>query len=325
MWLVWTTAAAQDLIDVRVQNKVEVGQEPSLTIRARAAGTVSGELRCGAVTVDLGATLEASDVHTVSIRGLEAGRHPCEGTLRLDAADGSWGSMPLGFEVALLRPIQWSADPSDVDVDAQTLTVRSDRPLTAATLQAVGLGGAVVASASADLTDPRRPRFRWTTAQEVLQLVVRGTDPDGFASELTLTPWSYAIPHEDVVFDTASHTVTAGEVPKLEACWRDVQAVLEKYGPVVDIELFVAGYTDTVGAAASNEVLSRRRARAIATWFRRRGFTRPIWFQGFGERVLAVSTPDETDQPANRRALYVLAATAPVSEQLPASAWQRLP
>jgi outer membrane protein OmpA-like peptidoglycan-associated protein len=71
--------------------------------------------------------------------------------------------------------------------------------------------------------------------------------------------------------------------------------------------------------------LSERRARAIAAWFRRRGFTGPVSYQGFGETALAVPTPDETDEAANRRALYILAANPPpVSEQLPARAWKPL-
>ena len=35
----------------------------------------------------------------------------------------------------------------------------------------------------------------------------------------------------------------------------------------------------------------------------------PIYFQGFGEEVLAKPTPDETDEPLNRRALYILSAS----------------
>ena len=35
-------------------------------------------------------------------------------------------------------------------------------------------------------------------------------------------------------------------------------------------------------------------------------------------------TPDETDELANRRALYVLAAEKPVSPAFPRADWQRL-
>jgi outer membrane protein OmpA-like peptidoglycan-associated protein len=94
---------------------------------------------------------------------------------------------------------------------------------------------------------------------------------------------------------------------------------------VVEIQLYVAGYTDTVGNSASNQGLSERRAKSIARWFSTRGFAQPIHFQGFGEDALAVGTPDETDQAANRRAIYILAAQPPpTGPTLPRSAWHRL-
>ena len=62
-----------------------------------------------------------------------------------------------------------------------------------------------------------------------------------------------------------------------------------------------------------------------ASWFQKRGFPGAIWVQGFGESVLAVGTPDETDEPANRRCVYVLSAQAPrPSPDLPKAAWTRL-
>ncbi|HEV7555274.1 MAG TPA: OmpA family protein, partial [Kofleriaceae bacterium] len=72
------------------------------------------------------------------------------------------------------------------------------------------------------------------------------------------------------------------------------------------MQLYVAGHTDTVGSSASNRKLSLARARAIATYFRGKGLVMPIAFAGFGEDVLAVKTPDETDEHANRRVDYVL-------------------
>jgi outer membrane protein OmpA-like peptidoglycan-associated protein len=140
-----------------------------------------------------------------------------------------------------------------------------------------------------------------------------------------LSPWAYAVPHEDVVFGSGAHAIVADEVPKLERCWSDVQAVIAKYGDVVKIQLYVAGYTDTVGATGSNQQLSERRARAIAEWFRGRGFSGDIHYQGFGEGALAVPTGDEVDEGANRRALYVLAAEAPApSAEMPAQRWTTL-
>ena len=91
------------------------------------------------------------------------------------------------------------------------------------------------------------------------------------------------------------------------------------------LKLFVAGYTDTVGSHSANQSLSNNRARSIAQWYRQNGLRIPIYYQGFGEEVLAKPTPDETDEPANRRALYILSSQQPAtSESLPRSKWRRL-
>ncbi len=256
---------------------------------------------------------------------LPPGRHACAGTVRLDQADGAWAQVPLSFEVRLLEPLSWRWSAADLDLEAGTLVVHPSRPLVDARLQAVGLGGAIVAQARGDLSDPSRPTFSWTASGEVLELIVTGADDAGTQGQLQLSPWSYAIEHDDVVFGSGLAEIGPDEVRKLEDCWGEVQQVLAKYGSVVDIELFVAGFTDTVGSAQSNLALSRRRAAAIAAWFRQRGFTGPVWYQGLGEQGGAVATADEVDEPRNRRALYLLAAEPPISELLPSGAWRALP
>ena len=166
----------------------------------------------------------------------------------------------------------------------------------------------------------------WTdSGDEVIQLRVVGTDVDGFWGQVDLSPWAYEVPHEDVVFASGLSEIRPDEVPKLQAALTEVEAIVAKYGSVAQINLYVAGYTDTVGPADSNVTLSRARAQAIAQWFKAAGFAHPIYFQGFGEQGLAVSTPDNTDEPANRRAAYIVAAeTPPVSGAIPSRSWKAL-
>jgi outer membrane protein OmpA-like peptidoglycan-associated protein len=83
--------------------------------------------------------------------------------------------------------------------------------------------------------------------------------------------------------------------------------VIERSQRFVKMQLFVAGHTDTVGPSARNRALSLDRARAIAAYFQRKGLALPIAYAGFGEDVLKVKTPDETDERRNRRADYVIA------------------
>ncbi len=325
MWTVWIALAmAQDAITFTTRNKVQEGEVPSVTFSSIVEGSLKVQLGCGAQRFELATAVHPGSKHELSLGGLASGEHACVGTVRLDQPDGSWGEMPLSLPVSVLSVLSWDYGMGDVDLAARTLTAHPSRPLASASLQLIGLGRQVLATVPADLSDPSTPRFAWDDVGEVLVLRIEGTDTAGIAGFLELSPWSYAVPHDDVVFASGSHAIPASEVPKLEQSWRDVQAVLDKYGDVVDIELFVAGYTDTVGDATSNQGLSERRARAIAGWFQQRGFRGPVWFQGFGESVLAVGTPDETDQAANRRALYVLSADKPpVSEVLPRQNWSR--
>jgi len=325
-WLTWLMSAwGQDVLTYEAVRAVEHGQgDPSVTFHPGVSGSLTVRLDCGAKSYSLNRPITPGQPVTLSLTGLPEGAFQCHGAVDLNASDGATGSMPLGFEVVTLGSLTWSWSRSDLDLDAGTLMTHPSRPLARAVLDIYGLAGRIEQSV-ADLTDSSQPTFVWSTDQEVLKLVVEGEDVHGFRSQLELSPWSYAIPHEDVVFATGSATIDAAEVGKLESTWEEIQATLAKYGAVVRIELYVAGCTDTVGAAATNQALSERRARSIAAWFQSRGFPAEIHYQGLGERSLAVATPDETSEQANRRAIYLLAAQAPGPETgLPLGPWKPL-
>jgi outer membrane protein OmpA-like peptidoglycan-associated protein len=61
-----------------------------------------------------------------------------------------------------------------------------------------------------------------------------------------------------------------------------------------------------VGAAKYNLGLSLKRAQSIAGCFRKNGLRIPIAFEGYGEQALRIATPDNTDEPRNRRVDYIL-------------------
>ena len=72
-------------------------------------------------------------------------------------------------------------------------------------------------------------------------------------------------------------------------------------------ELVVVGHTDTVGTRAANDALSLRRAQQVRELYIQAGFPADrIEAVGRGERELAVPTPDETDEPRNRRVEVLL-------------------
>ncbi len=145
---------------------------------------------------------------------------------------------------------------------------------------------------------------------DVVLLDVKLTSGNAWTT-FTYSPWFLDIPHRDVLFASDSAAITAAEEPKLQDTLAQLTDVIEKYGAVVPVQLYIAGCTDTVGNAAHNLDLSRARAKAIAGWLRAHGFDRPIFYHGFGEGLLAVATPDEADNAANRRALYMVGANPP--------------
>ena len=143
----------------------------------------------------------------------------------------------------------------------------------------------------------------------------------------TYSPWFLDIPHQDVLFESDSTAIDSSENWKLQSTLSDLQEVLVKYGSVVPIQLYIAGCTDTVGKSDYNQKLSEGRARSIATWLRKNGYQEPIYYYGFGEKLLAEKTADNVDNSKNRRALYIVSSSPPpVSSGMPSNiGWKKLP
>ncbi|MEZ4462595.1 MAG: OmpA family protein [bacterium] len=163
-------------------------------------------------------------------------------------------------------------------------------------------------------------------AQDIGAIKITATDVAGFWSKVRLDPFFVEIPHEDVVFDTGKSTWQASEEAKLVATAKQIRAALRKHKDGgLDVSIYVAGYTDTVGDAESNIALSEARARAIGEWFRKQNLNANVYIQGFGEAVLAVQTGESVDEPRNRRAVYILGnSPPPTSAQIPRADWKRL-
>jgi outer membrane protein OmpA-like peptidoglycan-associated protein len=120
------------------------------------------------------------------------------------------------------------------------------------------------------------------------------------------------VPHEEVAFDSGKWEIKADQQAKLVKPLALLQEAASKYGSLMNVALYVAGHTDTVGSAADNRRLSERRAQAIAQWFVAHGLRgMPIHVRGFGEGALAVQTPDNTPEQRNRRAQYIVSSFAP--------------
>jgi outer membrane protein OmpA-like peptidoglycan-associated protein len=76
-----------------------------------------------------------------------------------------------------------------------------------------------------------------------------------------------------------------------------------------------------VGDPGSNRALSQNRAIAIAKWFKKNGIVVAVYARGFGEDMLKVATPDNTDEEQNRRADYNVSENSPTGSL---SGWTRV-
>jgi MYXO-CTERM domain-containing protein len=171
----------------------------------------------------------------------------------------------------------------------------------------------------------------WKSSASVFMVEVRGEDEHGRFVEDRRVPYAADIPHTEVNFDSGKSDIKPGEVPKLDealaVAFHELDA-LDRVNEAVQAnltpQLYIVGYTDTVGNPAYNEKLSRMRAKAIAEYFRDHGFWAAIYYNGMGERGLRVETGDNVDEVRNRRALYLIGVQDPAAGgQIPAR-WTKL-
>ena len=319
-------ARAQDALRWSAVRTVEHGEAvPELRFQPGVGGHLSVRVSCGTRDFAHSGAIRPGVEVVLPLKGLGEGRHRCEGAVVLHAADGSEGELSLDVEVASLPGLTLDASLDDLDRDAHTLRLRANRPLVEGSFEVIGPRGVQLAGGDLDLSDPAAPLVAWPKGTEAVRIVARGKDADGFFADREATPWFLSVPHEDVVFASGSASIPAEQEPKLADAMAALARALDTYGAVVQVQLYVAGYTDTVGTAEANLALSERRAKAIAAWFRANGYRGEVFYMGLGESALAVSTPDETAEAANRRALYVLSAgPPPVSADLPVSRWRKL-
>lgn len=173
--------------------------------------------------------------------------------------------------------------------------------------------------------------IKWDSPVEVFMIHVRGEDEFGRFTEYKLVPWAVEIPHTEINFDSGKWDIKSGEVPKLDEAVAvafheldGLDRVNKAVGANLTPQLYIVGYTDTVGPTASNDKLSKSRAKAIAKYFYDKGFWAEIYFAGLGERALRVETDDQVDEVRNRRALYLIGVQKPpAGGQIPSN-WTRL-
>lgn len=215
------------------------------------------------------------------------------------------------------RPaLQVNIDRAKVDLVHHSVEVKLSRVADKVTLKVFGDSGAVLDDVEKSFTGAVAGTplvMTWTPISDepVVKIEVWGYDTKGYYAGVAIIPWSVNIPHEEVNFETDSDVVRPSEVPKLEASLLLIADAVSKHRELGKITLFVVGHTDTVGTPDHNLTLSRKRARAIALWFKGRGLGAAIAYEGMGKAGLLVKTADQVDEPRNRRVDYILALEPP--------------
>lgn len=257
------------------------------------------------------------------------GKFTWTGELTVNFPNATTGTMPLEFETVMAQSLELKVDKDkDVDLEKRTVTFRLNNPAGKAELKVLmdtgdfAFDGEIPFSGEAPGTPltvswPERPG-------KPLKIALKAYDSLGVYIGVDFFPWSFEIPHDDVTFDTGKWDIKPDEQKKLDDASAKALDAIRKFGKFADVTLFVAGHTDTVGPTESNRTLSFNRARAIATYFRKKGITIPIKYDGFGEEALAVPTNDEVDEVRNRRVQYIIAIEPPRISGSRVGKWQRL-
>jgi outer membrane protein OmpA-like peptidoglycan-associated protein len=267
--------------------------------------------------------LQPGEVVRLPIGDGHPGRAHYDGTIALKVAGADPWSYPLHFDTVIRAPVTINYDNEHLDLAGRALRFQLSRPAGKAEVTVIGDDGNEIGHGAAAYH--KEPAGTWLPIQweqgagNVMMLRLKAIAADGLVGNMDLTPWAVAIDHEDVNFKTDSAVIEPGEAGKLDASLRRIEEVTRRAERFIKVRLYVAGHTDTVGSRDHNRKLSLDRARAIAEYFRQKGLKIPISYEGFGEDAPKVKTPDETDEPKNRRADYVLGAVgAPAPSSLTA-------
>jgi outer membrane protein OmpA-like peptidoglycan-associated protein len=252
------------------------------------------------------------------------------GELIINLPNGSTGTMPLEFETELAGPLTLTVDKDkDFDLVGRKLRFSLNQPCDKVHFKVLmDTGASVVDNDISFNGEPAGTKLEvaWPEAKgQVLKVELRAFAKSGVFNGIELTPWRIDIPHEEVNFASGKSDIANDEAGKLESSLKLVLEAVSKFSSLAEIKLYVAGHTDTVGANASNRTLSLNRARSIGAWFRKKGVRIPVYYEGFGEEALLVSTADEVDEAKNRRAEYIISVEDPATKNVPFQPrWQKL-
>jgi outer membrane protein OmpA-like peptidoglycan-associated protein len=322
------------LVDIQLHNQVPAGGKPSITVKPAAnVSRVQLELQRddGKSFTAASGALKQGQSATLQFGDAKGGHAKWTGKLVAIFPDGNRQSFDLTFETASSGDLKVVYARDHLDLDNHVLEFQLSRPPAHATLTVIGEDGKELGQGEAELAgQPANSwlKISWTQKPgNVFRLELRATSADGLATVVKLLPWSVHVAHQEVNFEFGKSEIRESEVPKLDASYQkiiDAVDTARRADSSVQVKLFIAGHTDTVGSNVDNRKLSLERARAIARWFHDRGLPLPIAYAGFGEDALKVKTPDNTDEARNRRADYIVGVEEPLVAKSVKAQWFQL-
>ena len=240
--------------------------------------------------------------------------------------NGKPRSSSTELELSYLPPLKMLMNKDHVDMEKRTLRLQINHPADKVELVIKGKGGKVLLETEEGFGGAKPGStltVNWDEVEgDITRMDIKVYDTDGSWVGMAVTPWAINIPHEEVEFESDKWGIRDTEAPKLDAAIKQIHKAIKEHASDFTVTLYVGGFTDTVGGAGHNRTLSTNRAMAIASYFRKKGVRIPIRYRGFGEDALAVPTPDNKDEPRNRRALYMLANQAPVIARVGWGGWK---
>jgi outer membrane protein OmpA-like peptidoglycan-associated protein len=162
-------------------------------------------------------------------------------------------------------------------------------------------------------------------AGQVLTIDLKVFSAEGAWIGRQYIPWRVDYTVAGIKFATGSAVIPEADLPVVSAFYDQIAETATRVSKWVAVELYIGGFTDTVGPGEDNRKLSDARAESLARYFMKRGLKVAVHVYGFGENGQVVKTEDNTDEAANRRAQCVLSVgPPPTSETLPPASWRRI-
>jgi outer membrane protein OmpA-like peptidoglycan-associated protein len=324
--------AQSAVFDFSMKAKTQTDQGyPSLTLRARElieSGKVTMKRSDGKTFTDKIGRMRPGNQMKVVFQQPKNSTFKWQITVEAKTELDQTMTSTLEAEASYVDPIELAVDRNNVKVADGKLILNTNRPLKQVAIEVFDNNGNKFAERTQQIGGRSgNVEISWPAKKtEVGAIRLKATDVDDFWAGVILEPFWVEIPHREVIFDNGKATWQPEEEPKLEETLKGVRDAMKKHKKHgLNMQLYIAGYTDTVGGNADNMKLSQARARAIAKWFKRKGLKIDLYYQGFGESVLAKQTADNVPEPLNRRALYVLGnAPPPRSGQIPRGNWKKL-